>query len=142
MQNVRSSSRPYFDHFLCTILTNPPPRALEHADPRAKLAPVLSLVRRRVAGSFFENGTLGVRHESQHSSIGRAHTSDTLRAAVGVEGVALGGLLVVVQVPDRHETLVDESLRGGSSVGRELGATFAVSDDDGQFGAIHAVQED
>lgn len=51
-----------------------------------------------------------MRHHGQVSPILGAEPSNALRGAVGVEGVLLGGLTLVVNVPERGQAAGDDPL--------------------------------
>lgn len=124
------------------LLTNPSSRAVEHTAPGTDIAPALGR-RRKPAGNAVEDCSLGVRHDGENTTVRAANTSNTLGAAVGVVWVGHGRLKGgVIDVADRREVLFHKILGGDRRARGERGATFAVSNGDGEGGAIHAVQED
>lgn len=125
-----------------TLLTNPSSGAVEDTAPRTDVTPLFSLGR-QVAGNATQNSTLGVRHDSQDTTVSVADTRNTLGTAVGVGRVLHGRLEgSSVDILDDSTAIVDERLRGGAGSGSERGATLTVGDGDGERGAVHAVQED
>lgn len=84
-----------------------------------------------------------MRHNSQHTTVGRSDTGDTLGTPVGVVGVCHGGFEGgVVDVSDGRKVVSNKVLCGDVRGHCEGGAAFAVGDGDGERGAVHAVQED
>ena len=123
------------------LLTDPSSGTVEDTAPGTDVTPFLGLGG-QPAGDAAHDGTLGVRHDGQDTTVGVADTGDALGAAVRVEGVFHGWLEAgVVNVLDGRETFLNEGL--GGDVGRwgEGGTTLTVGDGDGERGAIHAVEE-
>ena len=108
---------------------------LPHAHPWAGGADVATFAQVGPAHLHIAEHAFGVRHHGRETPIGRGHGREAPSAAVGVEGVLLGGLTVVV-----HKA------HGRNGLGRiatvlEIGKALAVRHSDRQAAACHALQE-
>eukprot|EP00754_Rhynchopus_humris_P034199 Rhum_TRINITY_DN15543_c0_g1::Rhum_TRINITY_DN15543_c0_g1_i1::g.161066::m.161066 len=111
----------------------------EELQPRAEVTPRLRAVELLVRRPAVRNGaqdTLRVRHHGGDATVLAAHGGDRVRRAVGVGREALRGLALRVDVAQRDVDSVDVALVA------ELGTALAVRHDDGDGGALHALEED
>ena len=77
-----------------------------------------------------------MRHHGREAPVGRGHRRQAAGAAVGVEGIDLGGLAVVIDIAHGLHHLIGVTACG------KVGKTLAVRDNNGQAAARHALQED
>ena len=82
-----------------------------------------------------QEAALGVRHQDRHPAIGIGETRDAEQLAVGVLGIAIRGPTVVIEITDRHETMLECRL-GVPRIG-ERRTALAVGDDDGELRSCH-----
>lgn len=98
----------------------PLPGVLEQAQPRARALGIQAQLGGVPGVLPHHEAALRVRHHRQVAAIRGAERSDTLRRAVGVEGVLRGGLALAVAVPAARGQGAQGMGRRGQSVQRHL----------------------